>query len=677
MNKLKGSLAAKIVAIILLAASCLVLCGAIAGIAWLDGMGAYHGSKNDVRETMLDNSLENRLYSLTNDLRVLPVNTVYTHSDVRFELLDENWQVLAGNLAEDEEILREMSYPVSGFFGGMYFQSEFEPLVTVDSLNRTIEAVSTDPPMVVIDESAEGPSPLPTPTPRPVNTDELKKPEGTLVYFIRLCWTDRCEQRAWGSELQVLEQLFPWRYALIGAAVAAFILAVLLFVFLMAAAGHHDGSGEVKAGFVEKIPIDLLWVFGFAAVCGLWIVIDESFSGNYPVGSLLIMSLCLIGAGLAALLCLMSTAVRLKLGTFLSSCLVWRVLRWCWKWIKAAFRAVGKLLHGLPLVWKWIPVFLILFFLDFAYTMRWRFRTNGMIAIGLILKALLLAAAILYLVLAFQRLRKGAKAIARGEENVTVDEKYLIGDLKDHAEDLNHIRDGLIRAVDERMKSERLRTELITNVSHDIKTPLTSIINYVDLLAREEPENEKTREYVEVLQRQSARLKKLTDDLVEASKASTGNLPVSPERLELGVLLEQTAGEYGERLAAKQLDLRVTKPEDPVFVWADPRHLWRILDNLLNNILKYAQPGTRVYLDLGHGSGRAALSFRNISAQPLNIRPEELTERFVRGDSARSTEGSGLGLAIAASLAKLQNIDLDLSVDGDLFKAILRFTEAK
>ena len=258
-----------------------------------------------------------------------------------------------------------------------------------------------------------------------------------------------------------------------------------------------------------------------------------------------------------------------------------------------------------------------------------------------------------------------------------MDTKYLIGDLKEQAEDLNHIRGGLSRAVDERMKSERLRTELITNVSHDIKTPLTSIVNYVDLLAREEPENEKTREYVEVLQRQSARLKKLTDDLVEASKASTGNLPVSMERLELGVLLDQTAGEYGERLAEKQLDLRVSKPEEPVTVKADPRHLWRILDNLLNNVLKYAQPGTRVYLDLTREGGGAALSFRNISAQPLNIRPEELTERFVRGDSARSTEGSGLGLAIASSLAKLQGIDMALAVDGDLFKVILRFDAAE
>ena len=670
MNKLKGSLAAKIVAIALLAASCLALVGAVAGIAWLDGMGAYRGGKDEVRETLLDNSLENRLYSLTNDLRALPVNIVYTHADVRFELLDKNWQVLAGNLAEDEEILREMSYPVNGFYQGMYFQSEYEPLVTGESLNRTSEADYYEEygPM-------DEPSPLPTPSPRPVNADEQKKPEGTLVYFVRLCWTDRCEQRAWGTELQVLEMLHPWRYELIAAAVASFILAVLLFVLLMAAAGHHDASGEVKAGFVEKIPADLLWLIGFGGVCLLAVVIGNFFNGNYLVASLVTTALCLLGAGLLALLCLMSTAVRLKLGTFLESCLVWRFLRWCWKWIKAAFRACGKLLHGLPLVWKWIPVFIVLLIADFLLTFNFR-RDGDMLVFVKLMQWALLAAAILYLALAFQRLRKGAKAIAQGGENVIVDEKYLIGDLKDHAEDLNHIRDGLSRAVDERMKSERLRTELITNVSHDIKTPLTSIVNYVDLLSREELNNEKAEEYIEVLQRQSARLKKLTDDLVEASKASTGNLPVAPEKLELGVLLDQTAGEYGERLTEKQLELRVTKPEEPVYVQADPRHLWRILDNLMNNILKYAQPGTRVYLNLERENGKPTLSFRNISAQELNVRPEELTERFVRGDSARSTEGSGLGLAIAASLAKLQGIDMELAVDGDLFKVVLRFDEA-
>ena len=223
------------------------------------------------------------------------------------------------------------------------------------------------------------------------------------------------------------------------------------------------------------------------------------------------------------------------------------------------------------------------------------------------------------------------------------------------------------------MKSEHFKSELITNVSHDIKTPLTSIVNYVDLLEKEELGNETAREYVAVLSRQSGKLKKLIDDLVEASKASAGVLPVHTERCELGVLLDQCAGEYGERLRAAALDLVVTKPETPVVILADGRHMWRILDNLLSNVLKYAMPGTRVYLSLTREGERAVVTLRNISRDPLNLSGEALMERFVRGDSSRNTEGSGLGLAIARSLAQLQGGELDLTVDGDLFKVTLRF----
>lgn len=668
MNKLKGSLAAKIVAIILLAASCLVLCGAVAGIVWLDSAGAYQAAgEQEIAGRLIADRLDSNLYSLMHEARYTPVGELCRQGGIRFELLDENRKVLAGNLEEGETVLREMTHSVSGFYRGMYFRSEAEALATVEDLNREAYAGLSE-------EAWPMEEPDPMPTPKPADPAELKTPEGTQVCFVRLCWTDKSANQEADFETRALTQLFPFRYDLIAVTVISFLLAVLMFVFLMAAAGHQDASSEVKASFVEKIPIDLLWLIGLVGMACCGVAIEAISSADMIVSSLLMTALLLVAAGLLALLCLMSTAVRLKQGTFLDSCLVWRVLRWCWKMIKAVFTACGKLLRGLPLVWKWIPLFIVLMIVDFLLTASFR-RDADMLVFVKLMQWALLAAAILYLVLAFQRLRKGAKAIAQGEEQVVIDEKHLIADLKDHAEDLNHIRDGLSRAVDERMKSERLRTELITNVSHDIKTPLTSIINYVDLLSREETENEKTKEYVEVLQRQSARLKKLTDDLVEASKASTGNLPVAAEKLELGVLLDQTAGEYGERLAEKNLDLRVTKPEEPVYVQADPRHLWRILDNLMSNINKYAMPGTRVYLDLTREGGRAALSFRNISAQPLNIRPEELTERFVRGDSARSTEGSGLGLAIAASLAKLQHIDLELNVDGDLFKVILRFDE--
>ena len=266
---------------------------------------------------------------------------------------------------------------------------------------------------------------------------------------------------------------------------------------------------------------------------------------------------------------------------------------------------------------------------------------------------------------------------AAGDESCVVDTSKLYGPFREHGEDLNTIRDGVSLAVEARMRSEHFRTELITNVSHDIKTPLTSIINYVDLLGKEKPENEKMREYIDVLQRQSARLKKLIDDLLEASKASTGNLNVNAEPCDVGVLLDQSLGEYGEKLAAAGLEPVLTKPEKPVIIMADGRHMWRIFDNLLNNICKYSQRGTRVYLEVYERDGKAVVTFRNISSRQLNISSDELMERFVRGDSSRNTEGSGLGLNIAQSLAQLQKGVMELTVDGDLFKVTLTFDVVK
>jgi len=227
--------------------------------------------------------------------------------------------------------------------------------------------------------------------------------------------------------------------------------------------------------------------------------------------------------------------------------------------------------------------------------------------------------------------------------------------------------------VDERMKSERLKTELISNVSHDIKTPITSIINYVDLLKKEEPENEKMREYIDVLSRQSDRLKKLTEDLVEASKASSGAISVKPEECELNVLLDQATGEYTEKLASSQLELILDKGPERVVIMADGRHMWRILDNLMSNVCKYSLPRSRVYLSLEADDRQARIILRNISKERIGVKAEELTERFVRGDSSRNTEGSGLGLSIAESLTRLQGGDMQISLDGDLFKVCLSF----
>ena len=275
-----------------------------------------------------------------------------------------------------------------------------------------------------------------------------------------------------------------------------------------------------------------------------------------------------------------------------------------------------------------------------------------------------------------KQLKDGGERIAKGDLAHKIDTSQMMFDFKRHGEAINGISEGMSKAVDERMKSERFKTELITNVSHDIKTPLTSIINYVDLLEKEKLDNPTAEEYLEVLERQSARLKKLIEDLMEASKASTGNLPVHLERLEAGVFMVQTVGEFEERTKAAELDLQIKKPEEPVYIMADGRHFWRVIDNLMNNICKYAQPGTRVYINMENRDGKVEITFRNTSKYALNISSDELMERFVRGDSSRNTEGSGLGLSIANSLMELMGGTCNLYVDGDLFKVVLEFKQA-
>jgi signal transduction histidine kinase len=275
-----------------------------------------------------------------------------------------------------------------------------------------------------------------------------------------------------------------------------------------------------------------------------------------------------------------------------------------------------------------------------------------------------------WLSLQLQKVCDMGSALAAGDLDAQLDTEKMYFDVKRHGEDLNAIGVGMNKAVEQRLKSERLKTELITNVSHDIKTPLTSIVNYVDLLKKEELPPA-AQEYLQVLDRQSHRLKKLTEDLVEASKASTGNMTVSLEPIVVNEIIHQAVGDYDEKLAAGKLEVIVNTYEGNLMALADGRLLWRVLDNLLSNVCKYAMAGTRVYVDLAARDGRVYLSMKNISRDPLNVSAEELMERFVRGDASRHTEGSGLGLNIARSLMDLMGGGFELYVDGDLFKAEL------
>lgn len=275
------------------------------------------------------------------------------------------------------------------------------------------------------------------------------------------------------------------------------------------------------------------------------------------------------------------------------------------------------------------------------------------------------------------RLDLAIRHLAGGETSYQVDAGQFSGKIRETAENLNNVSQGLETALSEKVKSERLKADLITNVSHDIKTPLTSIINYVDLIKRENIEDEKISRYLEILEQKSQRLKTLTEDLVEASKASSGNLKLEISRIDFIELIYQTNGEFEEKFESRKLSLITSAPDQTIFIEADGRRLWRVLENLYNNAFKYALEGSRIYVDVAKEESMAVFTIKNMSANPLNIRAEELTERFVRGDVARTTEGSGLGLSIAKSLTQLQGGNFEIYIDGDLFKVKVAFPVAQ
>lgn len=448
-------------------------------------------------------------------------------------------------------------------------------------------------------------------------------------------------------------------------------LAELFFlVFLARAAGRRAGREEAVAGWQEKIPFDLYAavVLGGSAmlVAAAASGTEDTFQGFEPIMIAAVLACC--AAAYALFLAFwMTLCARVKLGRWWENTVCcWllrlcrRVLRWCWRVLCRAWGALAGFVRGIPLVWRTAVGCCVIGVLLFAL------ESNHADGLLLMLIALLSVAACL-LSMQLRRLQKGGEALAAGDLTSQVDTSHMYFDLKHHGENLNAISRGMSIAVEQKLKSERLKTELITNVSHDIKTPLTSIVNYVDLLQREHtPEQE--REYLAVLDRQAHKLKKLTVDLVEMSKASTGNIPCHIARRSVRELIDQTVGEYAEKLSAARLEPVVTLPDEELYCLCDGALMWRVLDNLLSNACKYACAGTRLYIAARREGETVAFSFKNISRDALNIDPDELLERFVRGDSSRTTEGSGLGLNIAKSLVELQKGTFSIAIDGDLFK---------
>ena len=528
--------------------------------------------------------------------------------------------------------------------------------------------------------------------------------------------------------------------------VPGFLIAIAAMVYLCIAAGHRKGLQEITCGMIDRIPYAILLCVSVGTEVLLAIGIYEILSAiiyyNYRSVRVILGGLLMAGMALLFYLvaCLLAgtTITRCKAHAFWKNTLLYHVLHLCrkiWKVFSKACHAIGR---HLPMVAVMVIAFGVVTLVEMLLAVRfWWYYEAWRLWLYFILKCGELAL-LVWAGLQMQRIKMGGERIAEGKLSEPIPTEHMCWEWKRHAENINKAGDGIALAVQEQMKSERFRTELITNVSHDIKTPLTSIINYVDLIKKEDITDPTMIEYIDVLDRQSARLKKLIEDLMEASKASTGNIEVNLEKCDVKVLVAQMLGEFEERARTQGLDFVIQTPEEDVLIVADGRHLWRALENLINNACKYSLAGTRVYVDvsvetaygMGYGSGMASggsmalgggvasggsmatgsgltsdggmatsggmasgrsngmvsdrvvsgngngyviISVKNISRDPLNISSEELLERFVRGDSSRNTEGSGLGLSIAQSLTERMNGTLTLTVDGDLFKATLRF----
>ena len=501
------------------------------------------------------------------------------------------------------------------------------------------------------------------------------------------------ENTAWTA----LEIIWSYRSTLFYVLAAGLLVFAAAVVYLCCAAGRKPGSDEVHAGGMNRLPLDLYALLsGAVVVCTAFAAIEgvDIFRLNAATMLNLIFFALFFGCLTFVGFCFGCVAQFKTPGGFwwrntllgrglhllvlgwkaMPAVLKWlsrmgkRILKTLWWPFGALIRQITRVYGMLPRIWQFLAagaVLLALAMLTFVVDHDfWRFVCLG-----------LFGAIVFYGAWAFGVLCDGAKRMRRGDLDSKIRTPLLIGSFREFAGELNGLADVVMEAAQDKLKSERMKTELITNVSHDIKTPLTSIINYVDLMEKPHtPEDQDA--YLEVLSRQSQRLKKLIDDLMEMSKASTGNLSVEITEIDAAEAIHQALGEFGDKLERARLTPVVRTPEKPVMMKADGKLLWRVLSNLLSNAVKYAQSGTRLYIDLLEIDGKAVISLKNISRDELNVSAEELMERFVRGDASRNTEGSGLGLNIAQSLMELQKGQLQLLVDGDLFKVTLTFPTA-
>ena len=470
------------------------------------------------------------------------------------------------------------------------------------------------------------------------------------------------EYSAYGINETLYTYMLENRTQPIYATILSIGLLIIIIIYLFWSIGHKEGEVGITLNSIDKIPYEIL-VFVCLMILSVALAVVVNIGGtiNYVIllvgflGYLVCYAMCaIIGV---------TTIKRIKAKKFIKSFLIYKIGKWCFDKIQGWLRTINQNATENKRIFWYYLLFIII-----SIMLASLFYTG--IAIILLIGFWIWAYyQIKKYILEQEKIKNALKDIYEGKSNeVHLNESELKGALKEMAIYVNDIASGFSNAINESLKSERLKTELITNVSHDIKTPLTSIINYVDLLKKENIQDEKVKEYIDILDKKSQRLKKLTEDLVEASKVSSGNVKLNLENININELFNQTIGEFKDRFEEKNLIIETTIPNDNIKINADSRYLYRIIENLFSNITKYALEGSRVYIDIIEKEKIVDISIKNISKDKLNISSDELMQRFVRGDKSRYTEGSGLGLSIAKSLTELQGGTFDIIIDGDLFK---------
>lgn len=566
----------------------------------------------------------------------------------------------------------------------------FSPLYPIISLCSPYDLPTESATEPTLDESASF-------APRVSPVPEGSVPDGYLYYDTQIVWEEGHRVTYYlyyypapeytvsvylqepvleSSNLHILTAIYPYRYAFIAIVALGLLVFAAGLVFLCWSAGAAK-DGSIRPGGLNRLPLDLYAVAAVGSIVALAnllrVLVSWADSGGPHFGNLSLIFLLCMCMVLPAIGLVFAFAAQIKVkGGY-----VWRhsVLGWCCtrlgRGIRFLWRGCRALYALLPVIWQWL---LTAFAMAVGVLVCFLLAVSGedFMIILFFLSILGCAAVVLYGGWAFGTLMRGAKRMSEGDLRYKISTKYLHGAFLDFARKLNTLSEAAMEAAENQMRSERMKSELITNVSHDIKTPLTSIINFVDLL-RKPHTPEEGEQYLEVLSRQSERMKKLIEDLMELSKANTGNISVSITDIDAAEAVNQALGEFSDKLADARLDPVFRQPAQPMRIQADGRLVWRILSNLLSNAVKYAMPGTRLYVDLLQAEDSVLISLKNISREPQNISADELMERFVRGDTARNSEGSGLGLNIARSLMEVQRGQLRLLLDGDLFKVTLIF----